>query len=137
MTTLTLIFAAFVIWIGVWSYYTSPSRGAWALVLVIMYLGLYIGWSTIMGWPKPIAPLSGEVKVISYHFQEPETIYLWVLESEPRAYSIPWSIEKAKQLRKAEGDAKRDGTSLMWRRGVPEGERAFHPEPVQALPLKQ
>jgi hypothetical protein len=136
MTTLTLIFSVFVIWIGVWSYFASPTRGAWALVLVVMYLGLYIGWSTIMGWAKPVPPMSGERAVISYHFKEGEAIYLWVLEDEPRAYSLPWDIEQARKIRKAGRDAKGQGVKLMWRRGVPEGEYAFHPAPVPELPPK-
>jgi hypothetical protein len=139
MVTLTVIFCLFVVVLGAWTWVIAPNRKQAVIVLGILYFGLYAGWASIMGWPKPILPPSGEIQVVAYHLKEGEGIYLWVLEKEPRAYRIPWDMERAKQLRKAGQDAQEQGQGLMMdlSRGFPEGDWVFYPEPVEELPPKQ
>ncbi len=143
MTGLTLAFVIIVLAIGAFLIFTGPKRYAVPFV-VLMYLGLYAGIADIMGRSKPILIPNRELAVIGFHFDEGEAIHVWTLEGEPRAYRLPWNMERAKKLRETARklrDAARnsedvDGT-LMMRRGVPEGEPMFYAKPPEPLPPKQ
>jgi len=63
-----------------------------------------------------------DATLISWQFDEPNAIYLWVSldDKPPRSYALPWNIKTAEQIRKAGEEAQgngRDGTVRFTMRG--------------------
>jgi len=52
-----------------------------------------------------------DATLISWQFDEPNAIYLWVsLDNKPpRSYALPWNIKTAEQIRKAGEEAQGNG----------------------------
>lgn len=72
-------------------------------------------WQTSLGRPR--APVFDRPAgtVVSYKFDEPNAIYLWVVkpgERTPTSYALPWSERQAAQLQKAAEQAKKQGEPL-------------------------
>jgi len=136
MVALTLIYCGFVICMGLWVYFSSRDRKAIALLLALTFGAAYLSVAGVMGYPNFITSPNKEVQVVGVYLDEGTAIYVWVLEGEPRAYRLPWSMETAKQLRGAAERAGKQGGNLMMRKGIPEGEWMFYPDPVKELPPK-
>jgi hypothetical protein len=108
------------------------------------------GFADLLGRPKPVALLQDivawpEATVIAATMEEGEKIWLWVAfepSAEPRAFSLPWDLELAKQLRKAQADGERQGSNVKMRltrlKDKPENraEPVFHAPPPPPLPAK-
>jgi hypothetical protein len=108
------------------------------------------GFADLLGRPKPVALLQDivarpEATVIAATMEEGEKIWLWVAfepSAEPRAFSLPWDLELAKQLRKAQADGERQGSKVKMRltrlKEKPENraEPVFHAPPPPPLPAK-
>jgi hypothetical protein len=108
------------------------------------------GFGDLLGRPKPVALLQDivgrpDATVIAATMEEGEMIWLWVafeLSAEPRAFALPWDLELAKQLRKAQADGERQGSKVKMRltrlKDKPESraEPMFHAPPPPPLPAK-
>jgi len=89
-----------------------------------------------------------DATLISWQFDEPNAIYLWVsLDNKPpRSYVLPWNIRTAEQIRKAGEEAQgngRDGTVSFTVRGpefsengLDESELMFWARPQPGRPPK-
>lgn len=137
MVALTIVFILMVLSISGYVWFVATDK-RWAIIaMALLYVGTYWAWGSVQGWPKFIALPNEEVPVLAYSLDENVAIYIWVQEGEPRAYRLPWDMETAKQLRRAGQQAEQQGGRLMMRRkGFPEGDRIFYPEPVKELPPK-
>jgi hypothetical protein len=108
------------------------------------------GFADLLGRPKPVVLLQDIVSrpdatVIAATMEEGERIWLWVVfepSAEPRAFSLPWELELAKQLRRAQADGERQGSKVKMRlsrlKDKPENraEPVFHAPPPPPLPAK-
>ena len=67
-------------------------------VLLILSASTYYTYTSILGYAKISMPEEG--MYLKHHIDEPNWIYLWVLEKRntPRAYKIPYSKEKHNAL---------------------------------------
>ncbi len=114
----------------------------------ILMATAYAGFAELLGRPKPTnlewaARNVPEATVLAADMREGEAIYLWLQMDhipEPRAYVLPWSIEAAKQLHRAQGEADENGTGVRIRGpfidGDEGGEQMFYAEPQRQLPPK-
>lgn len=121
--------------------------GAVALAGLLMVTG-YAAFAELLGKPKPVtlewaADRTGDAVVLAADMREGEAIYLWLKVegiSEPRAYMLPWSMEMAKQFRRANADAERKGAKVRVRGNLQdpleEQEQMFYVPPPQPLPPK-
>jgi hypothetical protein len=128
-------------------------HGLWLRTGAVVLSGIlmataYAGFGELLGRPKP-AKLewairnTPEATVVAADMREGKAIYLWLRmdgAEEPRAYVLPWSMEAARQLHYAQGQAERNGTAVRMRNpflsGEEGGERMFYATPQQPLPPK-
>lgn len=122
----------------------AGALGLTAMLMVTAYSGL----TELMSRPKPatlewLRAGSTPATVTASHLRENEAIYLWLVfegETEPRAYSLPWNMDIARQLRRAQRQAaarqsKVRMKSLLTRKNNPT-EPVFHVPPRPAPPPK-
>lgn len=121
--------------------------GAVVLAGSLMVTG-YAAFAELLGRPKPVtlewaAGQTGDAVVLAADMREGEAIYLWLKVggiSEPRAYMLPWSLEMAKQFRRASKEAERKGAEVRVRGNLQdpldEQERMFYVPPPPPLPPK-
>ena len=129
---------------------TRPFRlrvAALACAAALMMLG-YTGFVEILGRAKPVSNewarrAVEEATVLASNLSEGKAIYLWLKFDDtdgPKAYVLPWSKGAAKQLRKAERQAKAMGTRVRVKRPFEKkletSEPQFHAEAQPALPEK-
>ena len=120
-----------------------------ALVLVAVLMATaYASLVDLLGKPKPVTlewATGGvsEATVLAATMVEGEAIYLWLQFDEvpePRAYVLPWSTERARQLDQAARQAGSEGTAVRMRRlfepDPDANEPLFYAEPQPALPPK-
>ncbi len=95
-----------------------------ALVTVTALLPVvYLSLSEMLSRPKPIEiewanRELAEATVLGAQMDEGKAIYVWLgLEGydEPRAYTLPWNEQMAKQLHGAERSAEQNGTRVKMR----------------------
>jgi hypothetical protein len=82
-------------------------------------------WAAIavsLGKPRPIGHEIGQGfgasrTVVAAVFNEPIAIYLWIRDGneEPTAYKLPWDLELAKQLRRAQQGVETEGGKIKIR----------------------
>ncbi len=121
-----------------------------ALITAAVFLPTaYFSLSEMLGRPKPVAAewLRGalaEATVLGSQMQEGKAIYLWLtLEGtdEPRAYSLPWNEQAARQLQGAQRSAKSNGSHVRMRlpfeRSLDRREQVFYAAPQPPPPRKQ
>lgn len=97
------------------------ARGAWIRAgSYCATVGLVAAlWQTSLGRPRPPLLESPTGTVVSYRFDEPRAIYLWMLspgENTPTAFALPWSERQAAQLQEAAEQAHRQGEPLQAQR---------------------
>jgi hypothetical protein len=108
----------------------------------------YVAFAALLSMPKPVGlewlrAATQEANVLGSTIQEGRAIYVWLQMpglDEPRAYTLPWSMELAKQLQEARRKAEEQGTGLgmklpfehSWDKQEPK----FYPLPQPALPPK-
>lgn len=121
--------------------------GALGLTAMLMATG-YTGLTELMSRPKPatlewLRAGTSPATVTASHLRENEAIYLWLVfkgETEPRAYSLPWDIQMARQLRRAERQAAKRQSKVkiksLRKRNGNETEPVFHVPPRPAPPPK-
>lgn len=154
MDSLIYLYAAAVlIAAGLAAIAIRAQRALWlragAIVLSAMLMATaYAGFAELLGRPKPTdlewaARNADEATVLAADMREGEAIYLWLRVDgigEPRAYVLPWSMDMAKQLHQAQGQADKDGTQVRVRAPFIDsdesGERMFYADPVKPLPPK-
>ncbi len=120
-----------------------------AIVLAgFLMVSAYAGYAELLGRPKPTnfewaARNVSEAVVLAAEMREGEAIYLWLQldeNPEPRAYTLPWSLQAARQLHRARAQAEQRGTAVRVRgpflEGHLDGERMFYADPQQPLPPK-
>ncbi len=125
----------------------AARTGALGLAAALM-LTSYAGFAELMSRPKPatlewLRAGTSPATVAASHMRENEAIYLWLVfkgETEPRAYSLPWNLDMARQLRRAEQQARKlrsnvTMTSLRMRKSNESGP-VFHVPPRPPLPPK-
>ncbi len=131
----------------------ATSRPLWlrisalASAAALMTVG-YAGFSDLLGRPKPTSLEWAqrnieEATVLASNLQEDKAIYLWLQldgADGPMAYLLPWSKQAARQLRKAEREAKARGTRVRVKRPFTPDRKTpepqFHAEAQTALPAK-
>ena len=108
----------------------------------------YLSLSEMLSRPKPIEIQWAmqelkEASVIGSRLEEGEAIYVWLgIEGidEPRAYTLPWDDEMARQLHGAERSAEQDGTQVRMRKpfetSLDDREPVFYAAPPPPPPLK-
>lgn len=121
--------------------------GAIVLAGLLMATG-YAAFAELLGRPKPAtlewaAGQTRDAVVLAADIREGEAIFLWLKAegiSEPRAYMLPWSMQMAKQLRRANVEAEREGTEVRVRGRLQdkleEHEQMFYVPPPPPLPPK-
>ncbi|MEO9191147.1 MAG: hypothetical protein ABI224_14295 [Acetobacteraceae bacterium] len=106
-------------------------------------------WQTSLGRPRLPLFDTPSGTVVSFRFDEPRAIYLWMLapgERTPTAFALPWSERQAAELQQAAEQARQQGEPLQ---AKPTGRRApiglhltaqegvrFYPAEHVALPPK-
>jgi hypothetical protein len=125
----------------------ASRAGALALAGMLM-TSSYVGLTELMSRAKPVSlewarGHGGPLKVAASHLRENEAIYLWVVfdgETEPRAYRLPWDLAMAKQLREAQGQARRRKSDVMMKslktKSASPTDRLFYAPPRPAPPPK-
>ena len=125
-----------------------PQRAAAVVLAGALMATGYAGFAELLGRPKPAtlewaARNTSEATVLAADMREGEAIYLWLRldeTPEPRAYVLPWSLEAARQLHRAQGEAEESGTAVRMRSPFMDaddgGERMFYAEPQPPLPAK-
>ena len=121
--TLTICLVAALANLTIWSrrafWMKMCSLGLVAVFIPIAYLAL----TELLSRPKPASIEWAqrnvpEAVVISSQMVEERAIYLWLaIEGldQPRAYSLPWSEELAKQLHRAGRTAESEGSQVKMR----------------------
>ncbi len=134
--------------IAIWAPRSLRLRAAAVIALGLLAGASYGGLLDLLGRPKPAAlvltPFSpADATVVSAHLREPEAIYVWLLFDEqqvPRAYSMPWDLETARELTEGMQDAEARGTTVRMRAGMRRDrdpdEPLFYVAPQDALPPK-
>lgn len=121
-----------------------------ALVIAAGLLGTtYLEGTALLGRPKPtrLALLERafeEAVIVGSLSVEGEAIYLWLTlpdATAPRAYRMPWSVEAAEALRRAQAEAEANGTRVWMRspfRGATSeaAEQQFYAPPPPPMPPK-
>lgn len=115
----------------------------------VLVVTVHYGMSDMLGRPKPVSLSwlqagADEMQVVAAQLDEPHAVYLWLRmpeAAEPRAFSMPWSEQAARQLSDARRKAEQHGTEVVMRmkQSNPEAddEPMFYAEPQPALPPKQ
>ncbi|HEX2115030.1 MAG TPA: hypothetical protein VHM01_11550 [Alphaproteobacteria bacterium] len=143
------IFVAFVLAsISIWAPRRVVVRMT-AFVVSALFVPLsYAAFASLLSKPKPVAlewlrGATQEANVLGATINEGQAIYVWLQMpgvDEPRAYTLPWSMELAKQLQEARRKAEEQGTGLGMRlpfeHSWDKQEPKFYPLPQPALPPK-
>ncbi len=121
-----------------------------ALITAAIFLPTaYLSLSEMLSRPKPVdiewfRRAAAEATVLGAQMQEGKAIYVWLAiegTDEPRAYSLPWSEQVARQLQGAQRSAKSDGSTVRMRlpfeRSLDRRERIFYAAPQPPPPRKQ
>ena len=98
-------------------------RGAWVRAASFsLTVGLAAAlWQTSLGRPRPPLLDAPTGTVVSFRFDEPRAIYVWMLppgERTPTAFALPWSERQAAQLQEAAEQARRQGEPLKAQRAI-------------------
>lgn len=125
-----LAIAAVLANIGIWA-----PRKTWVRISAVGAIALFIpaayaSLSDLLSRPKPVSiewlhRQAKEATVLGARIEEGKAIYLWLQlpgETQPRAYVMPYDLETAKQLYKAQTAAKQNGTETRMKR--PFGKRS-------------
>lgn len=78
-------------------------------------------WQTSLGRPRPPLFDTPSGTVVSFRFDEPRAIYLWMLapgERTPTAFALPWSERQAAELQEAAEKARKQGDPLEAQRAA-------------------
>ena len=142
---------AFALLLGAFIFVVLPraslARRTISVGLFVVLLALvYGGGIDLLSRPKPLRlewRNAAEAKVLGAVPVENEAIYVWlgVPDSpEPRAYTLPWSVEAAQQLQTAMSEAEANGTvvrmAMPFEHTLDELEPKFYAQPQPALPPK-
>ena len=119
-----LAIAAVLASIGIWAPRRTWVRIAAVGVMALFVPAAYASLSDLLSRPKPVSiewihRNAKEATVLGSRVQEGQAIYVWLQlpgASQPRAYVLPYDVETAKQLHKAQSDAKRNGTQARMKR---------------------
>lgn len=119
-----LAIAAVLASIGIWAPRRTWVRIAAVGVMALFIPAAYASLSDLLSRPKPVSiewihRNAKEAAVLGSRVQEGQAIYVWLQlpgAAQPRAYVLPYDVETAKQLHKAQSDAKRNGTQARMKR---------------------
>lgn len=155
MAELTILFGATLLVvmlmtsISIWAPRRVTVR-AGALAAALLFVPLsYASLASLLARPKPVSlewlrGATAEAQVLGSSLQEGVAIFVWLQlpdSPEPLAYRLPWNLETAKQLQKAQREAEAKGTGLAMRLpfepSLETREPKFYPLPQPALPPKQ
>jgi len=143
--------AAVLASISIWAPRKLWIRGASVIATAGLITVFYIGFSDLLGRPKPIhlewAMRSvAEAHVLGASPREGEAIFVWLQiggVSEPRAYRLPWNRDLAQQLQDATEQSRGTQTGVRmrspFRNQVQDDEQrpAFYSPPRRSLALKE
>lgn len=110
--------------LAVWAPRAVAAKAAAIGFAALLMAAGYVGFVELLGRPKPaamewFAGRTKEARVLAMRFKEGEAIYLWLEldgETRPRAYMLPWSVERARELQEAMQEAQARGTGVRMRR---------------------
>ena len=135
--------------IAIWSPRRIVVRIGAIVVAGLMMPTAYASLSTLLSQPKPVSlewvrRNAPEATVLGSSIVEGEAIYLWLQfpdGHEPRAYTLPYTLQTAKQLMEANRAAEEGKAELRMRkpfqRSLDTEEAQFYAEPQPAPPAKQ
>ncbi len=90
----------------------NPKFLVWFIpLLLVLITSTYVTYSSILGYPKVAHPEEGVY--IRHYIDEPNWIYLWIVEKNnvPRSFQIPYTRGAHKSLEGVKG--KSDGGKFM------------------------
>jgi hypothetical protein len=139
-----LVLGGFIFWVlprgTVWR------RTASVATFVCLIAVVYAGAIEMTSRPKPVSlEWRGieEASLIGATMKEGEAIYVWLQidgAAEPRAYTLPWSMEGAQELQQAMSEAETNGTAVRvmkpFESSLDGSEPKFYAMPQPALPEK-
>lgn len=109
-------------WMFTASKFPVAVRVAAASVVAALAVAIWINVTGLLGFAIAATPPDGSV-VISIIDAKPVAMYLWVFDkSGPRGYAMPYSDSLARELLKADKDAKESGGMMVLhlkKRGTP------------------
>ena len=119
-----LAIAAVLANIGVWAPRKTWVRFGAVAATALFIPAAYASLSDLLSRPKPVSlewvhRNAKEARVLSARIEEGQAIYLWLKlpgAAQPRAYVLPYDLETAKQLYKAQTAAKKNGTETRMKR---------------------
>jgi hypothetical protein len=141
----------FAFLLGAFIFSILPSAGlarrVLSVSLFVALIAIVYGRSLeLLGPPKPLRLEwrdAAAAQVQSAVPVEGMGIYVWLSlpdSPEPRAYTLPWSIDMAQQLQTAMSDAEAKGTAVQmtmpFHAGLDDREPKFYAMPQPALPAK-
>ncbi len=82
-------------------------------LLLVLVSSTYVTYTSILGLPKFAIPNDGVY--ISHHIDEPNWIYLWVIEKDniPRSYQIVYSKATQQSLEGVKGEAEQGAFMVL------------------------
>ena len=134
--------------IAIWSPRHIVIRVGAIVVAGLMMPTVYASLTTLLSQPKPVSlewlkRSAPEATVLGSSIVEGEAIYLWLQfpeDHKPHAYSLPYTLETAKQLMQANQAAEEGEAELRMRkpfeRSMDTEEPQFYAEPQPAPPAK-
>ena len=141
----------FALLLGIFVFWVLPRGALWrrtaSVGIFVALIGVvYVGAIEMMSRPKE-ARLEwrgiDQATLLGASLQEGKAIYVWLQiegTNEPRAYALPWSMERAQELQQAMSDAEANGTGVMvtqpFETSLDTGEPKFYAAPQPALPPK-
>ena len=155
MNTLLLFFgvtaalAAALANIGLWAPRGIRVKLGGLLAAALFLPFSYMAYSELLSRPKPVGiewirAAAPEATVLGSRIVEDEAIHLWLaLEglAEPRAYTLPWNEELARQLHEAQKGIEMTGGTVLMRKPFAQTmdrmDPVFHAQPPEAPPPKQ
>ena len=134
--------------IGIWAPRKSWVRYCAVAVAALFIPAAYASVSDLLSRPKPASiewlhRNATEATVLSARIVEGKSIYLWLQlqgETEPRAYVLPYDEKTARQLHKAQREAKQKGTKTRMKKPFARREdsikQKFYAAPQPSRPKK-
>ena len=118
-----IILAATSLWVLI-EKRRSPKFLMWFIpVLLILVTSTYITYTSILGFPRVAIPKKGIY--LKYYVDEPNWIYLWVVEKDniPRSYQIVYTKKLHKSLEGVDQEAQEGNFMVLEEDNEGQGEK--------------
>ncbi len=129
ISPIPIVFGLLALSIGTCALAVRGARVRAASFCVTVVLAAVL-WQASLGRPRPPVFDNPTGTVVSYRFDEPRAIYLWMLapgERAPTAFALPWSERQAAELQEAAEQARKSGNSLEAQKSAERRGNLFDP----------